>query len=211
MHRWQGVLDTSRTGGDEWAHEMTRVHLGFLVALRQPQPSLLVHNKIRLVDQPGPPPKRWVGSRLAIASTAALPGLRPDAGATPGWGTVGEWWHGRSHRVDGWVAEREDVDADDPSDTFESLPLPLAAIVGTATLLGAWPVRDAADPDTSGRYLLVGDRVGMIYDGDGDDTRTIGVLSDLPYGIYEPGRWGWLFATPTRYTHPIPLPEVGRR
>jgi hypothetical protein len=56
------------------------------------------------------------------------------------------------------------------------------------------------DPDASGDYIIVGERVGIAFVGDND----MGMLAQVPYGDFTPGRFAWLLSSIKALDEPMP-------
>jgi hypothetical protein len=124
----------------------------------------------------------------------------------PGYGNVGDWWHGRCHHDRArWVTCDDTGDNPDAVD----VPLPLGAIVASCTLADVVPMVEwGADPPHD--HLCIGQdgrlrlwaftretpRGWAAYDptkrpsggGDNVDDRT----DQARYGDFRPGRYAWL-------------------
>ena len=78
--------------------------------------------------------------------------------------------------------------------------LPLGAVVATCNLVNVLPIRDSMDPDATGDYIIVGDKVGVGFVGDHD----FGMLDQVPYGDFTPGRFAWILGNVKPIKQPIP-------
>jgi activating signal cointegrator 1 len=125
------------------------------------------------------------------------------AGAGPPWGVgvIGEWLAQTAARERGRTApwrlyNVKSIGPDDPP----SHPLPLGAVVATATLADVVPIKAAglttrADADaTRVTGAVVADFEGAAYYRPGVEPGELSrdVSDQLPYGDFTPGRFAWL-------------------
>jgi len=107
------------------------------------------------------------------------------------------WWTGA-----GWYADHHAVLADswftDACDEPPAL-LPLGAVVATAELVDCVPIVGSTEPPTpddlifrttDGRNLFRQQTVGDPWTETG--VRFTELTDQLPFGVFEPGRWAWL-------------------
>lgn len=112
------------------------------------------------------------------------------------WDEVGPW---RVVRYDGaWSIVP--VDDGEEIGSHAAVQLPLGAVVATADLVEVLPIRDSMDPDTTGDYIIAGENVGVGFVRD----RIFGMLDQVPFGDFTPGRYAWLLANVRPLDEPVP-------
>lgn len=163
------------------------------ISLWQPWASLMAWEVKWLETRSWPAPKALIGQRFAIASTASLPPaardvLRPRAGVGPQ-PPIFEAVQAHGGRVS-W------------SRTRLRHELPLGAVLCTARLVGCWYMHhpEALNDNLVGIVPLDG---MMLYRRPGD---AIGqdITDQLPFGVFDSGRWGWEFDDVVPFTRPVP-------
>lgn len=140
---------------------------------------------------------------LAIHAGLKRPGMMylPERPSLRHWlvaNTITAPEHQRPHRTD--IRDRVPAWATTPTlfspavgphgERYATMHLPLGAVVATCELVDVLPIRDSMGSDTSGDYVIVGDEVGLGFIGGND----FGMLDQVPYGDFTPGRFAWLLA-----------------
>lgn len=161
------------------------------LSIHQPHASLVVAGVKRIETRSYPAPAGLVGQRLAIHSTRK----------EPAWTAfVGDWR----------LADRRGDSVDFRNlRTGEVMRMPLGAVVGSCVLEACAPMVDLM----TGEGEETGDAEQFVLYIDGDQRAywadrwlvpktsadDIDVTDQLPYGVFEPGRWAWLLtdAQPT--------------
>jgi hypothetical protein len=164
------------------------------ISVWQPAASLIAIGVEDLLACGRPAPKGWVGQRITIRSAFVV----PRAGHS-----VGRWYVDRGHMPDGRTYDGYAMVI--PYPRSQVVPLPLNAVVATATLVECLPITTAGWPTAHrvGRCLWLTSRGAMGGKTDGlwlitsDGTR--GEVESyhedqLPYSDFADGRWAWRFA-----------------
>lgn len=94
-------------------------------------------------------------------------------------------------------------------------PLPLGAVVATATLADCVPMvgldgsRDALIADIQAQHLWISDSALKLWQPERPEPpRWVDISNQRPYGDFQPGRWAWML---TDITPCDPIPAKGKQ
>lgn len=183
------------------------------ISLWQPWASLIAYG-VKTIET-----RSWSTSYrgpIAIHAAKTTKGIDELPGDCEG-KTEGGWVYGyvgdfqasycRQTSDEGRRGEAEMIAVEDGNPLFglEAVPLPLGAVVATATLVDCVPMGNCHDP-----YAPEIPKVALAIKWGGDQAwhvvggTTADVSDQLPYGDFRPGRWAWLLADIERVDPPIP-------
>lgn len=153
------------------------------LSMWQPWASLVASGVKWLETRSWPPHRDLIGTRVAFASTGSMPKDAKDA-----------LRHGAPHfqaLLDAVRAAGFEIGWDRKKLVHN---LPLGEVLCTSMLLGSYPMLDAETAtDLPERCLLIGHGRLLLVRPEGD----IDATSQLPFGVFEPGRVAWHLGPPT--------------
>lgn len=175
------------------------------ITLWQPWASLIAEGVKTIETRSWKAPDSLIGERIAIHAAARKPPkCEPCNGSGCGPGTASgafeacDWCGGTG--VHGLCAEVSGM--------------PLGAVVATARLAACVPMVDLGDPypdpcvwiwpeDSTGETTAGYDHRGW------ENSESVDITDQLPYGDFRPGRWAWLLDDVEKL--PEPIPATGRQ
>lgn len=175
---------------------MTAVPIPALT-VRQPWASLIVEGVKRVETRTRPCPAKYIGQRVAIHAGASTAALQQQL-------TLGPFVAYR--QADAWRLLDQRPERGQWTDRW--VELPLGAIVGSARIIGSYPMIETGAPMPNAAFVharsfagtryewtfgrLVRDRYGSTVGREIDYELTDLVRAELPYGDWRPSRWAWL-------------------
>ena len=154
------------------------------LSLWQPWALLVAHGLKWLETRPWAPHRDLIGTRMAFAATASVAKDAKDElrHGAPNSQALLDAVRTCGYKI-GW--DRKKLVHD----------MPLGRVMCTAVLLGSYPMLDAqtAARDLPERCLLVGPKRLLLIRPEGD----VDATSQLPFGVFEPGRVAWHLGPPT--------------